>query len=327
MFPYLTPYGIIMKINRNPLAELSADVIQKDHEFWSKYSDRLIGNWITYDTTVSEICDFAEKVYLRRDFNGFKGDRKFVRDDNAQKAFSKLRSSIAGVYAWRMSNAKNSDDQQRMMKEADFAFKQAFAYCPYSPEAVFRYVNVLLSANRIDDAIRIVQTCLKLDRFNTTVEGLLNELTRMKSNPRGGTTDAAGAIAMVNQFLQEKKTNDALRVLDSIVASPMVDPATILQAAHLFATLGQAARLEATLIRLTRMLPDNPEAFYDLAYVQSAIGKTPAALESLREAIRLSKARKQKDPAAPDMAEMARTDARFEPLRAMPEFQAIINAR
>ena len=33
---------------------------------------------------------------LRRDFTGFKGDRKFVRDDQAQKAFSKLRSSIAG---------------------------------------------------------------------------------------------------------------------------------------------------------------------------------------------------------------------------------------
>ena len=42
-----------------------------------------------------------EKVYLRRNFNGFKGDRKFVRDDQAQKAFSKLRSSIGGVYNWR----------------------------------------------------------------------------------------------------------------------------------------------------------------------------------------------------------------------------------
>ena len=48
-----------------------------------------------------------EKVYLRHDFSGFKGDRKFIRDDQAQKAFSKLRSSIAGVYAWRINDPDN----------------------------------------------------------------------------------------------------------------------------------------------------------------------------------------------------------------------------
>ena len=31
-----------------------------------------------------------------------------------------------------------------MTRETDFAFKQSFAFCPYSPEAVYRYVNFLL---------------------------------------------------------------------------------------------------------------------------------------------------------------------------------------
>ena len=101
MFPYLTPYGIIMKINRNPVPEFSQDMLNKDHEFWSKYSERLIGNWITYDTPVTNLCEFAERVYLRRDFKKFAGSPMFVRDDNAQKAFSKLRSAIGGLYFWR----------------------------------------------------------------------------------------------------------------------------------------------------------------------------------------------------------------------------------
>src|SRR5205807_2441264 len=111
-----------------------------------------------------DIAAFIEKVYLRRDFTGFKGDRKFVRDDQAQKAFSKLRSSIGGVYAWRIADPNNHNPvvQQRMIKEADFAFRQAFAFCPYSPEAVFRYVNLLLSLHRIDDAYIIASTCQKL---------------------------------------------------------------------------------------------------------------------------------------------------------------------
>src|SRR2546425_11302746 len=94
MYPHLTPYGVIMKINRQPLAEITEEVVQRDHQFWSDYSERLIGNWISYDTPVSNICAFAEQVYSRRDLSDFKGDPKFIRDDDAQKAFSKLRSSI-----------------------------------------------------------------------------------------------------------------------------------------------------------------------------------------------------------------------------------------
>src|SRR5208282_3236349 len=55
MYPYETPFGVIMKIHRDPLPELSDDVFKKDHEFWSKYSQRFIGNWITYDTSVQQI--------------------------------------------------------------------------------------------------------------------------------------------------------------------------------------------------------------------------------------------------------------------------------
>ena len=56
MYPHLTPFGIIMKINRQPLRELTEDAVRKDHEFWTQYSERLIGNWITYDTSVKEIA-------------------------------------------------------------------------------------------------------------------------------------------------------------------------------------------------------------------------------------------------------------------------------
>ena len=59
MYPYETPFGIIMKINRNPLPELPDEVFKLDHEFWSKFSTRLCGNWITYDTSVQQIVDFV----------------------------------------------------------------------------------------------------------------------------------------------------------------------------------------------------------------------------------------------------------------------------
>src|SRR5438270_2018234 len=39
---------------------------------------------------------------------------------------------------------RSPDSQRRALKEAEFAFKQAYAFCPYSPEAVFRYINLLI---------------------------------------------------------------------------------------------------------------------------------------------------------------------------------------
>jgi hypothetical protein len=188
MFPYLTPYGIIMKINRHPLPEITDEICKRDHEFWSKYSERTIGNWITYDTSVKEIADFVQRVYLGRNFKGFTGDRRFVRDDQAQKAFSKLRSSIAGIYSWRLGMApsgapvprqylpKTPEESARILREADFAFKQAFAFCPYSPEAVYRYVTLLANTGRIADAQVVAETCLKLDPYNGQVRGLVNGL-------------------------------------------------------------------------------------------------------------------------------------------------------
>ncbi len=182
MYPHLTPYGIIMKINRQPQVELSEDVVARDHKFWSDYSERLVGNWITYDTPVSNICAFAEKVYHRRDYRDFKGSPMFVRDSDAQKAFSKLRSSIAGVYAWRLTqgNPKSPAEQQRMLREAEFSFKQSYAFCPYSPEAVFRYINLLISMGRVDDALLLAETSKKLDPNNGQIDNLLFELHRIK---------------------------------------------------------------------------------------------------------------------------------------------------
>ncbi len=212
MYPYETPSGIIMKINRNPVTSYTPDIYKKDHEFWSKYSDRLVGNWITYDTTVKEIADFAQKVYLGNNYAGFKGDRKFVRDDDAQKAFSKLRSSIAGMYAWRLGQTapaeyrpKSEADMKLLVQETDFAFKQAFAFCPYSPEAVFRYVNFLLLFNRLDDAQIVAETCLKLDPFNDQVKGLVNQLQDFKKQSGARTQLQADADRGAHQPGQLQK--------------------------------------------------------------------------------------------------------------------------
>jgi beta-lactamase regulating signal transducer with metallopeptidase domain len=181
MYRYLTPNGLIMKLNRQPLPRLSEELVRQDHEYWSRYLEPMLGDWLDYETPVAKVAAFAEKVYLKHDLGGFKGDPQFVEDTWAQKGFSKLRSSIGGVYNWRITDAKTPAEKQQMTKEADFAFRQAYALCPVSPEALFRYVQLLLSLNRAEDARLLTETTLKLDPENAQIQSLLEHLKEMKS--------------------------------------------------------------------------------------------------------------------------------------------------
>lgn len=162
MYPYLAPHGLIMKLHREPLAELNEPLVTRDRECWRKYTGELIGDWITEETTVAAVCEFGERVYLRKDLAEFKGDAAYAQNEAAQKTFSKLRSSIGGLYAWRAEQAKSPAEKQPMLAEADLAFRQALALCPYSPEAVFRYVNLLLAQKRNADALFVAQMYARL---------------------------------------------------------------------------------------------------------------------------------------------------------------------
>ncbi len=39
MYPHLTPFGVIMKINREPLPDLPEEILARDHEFWAQFSE------------------------------------------------------------------------------------------------------------------------------------------------------------------------------------------------------------------------------------------------------------------------------------------------
>ena len=162
MYPYLEPHSLIMKINRQPLTQLSDETVQADSDYWSKYITPMIGNWLNNDTPVKDIAAFVEKVYAKQDLGGFTGDPQFLQSADAQKEFSKLRSSIAGLYAWRAQNTNDGSEKKRMNDAADFAYRQAWALCPYSPEAVFRYINLLMSQNRASDALLVAETAAKM---------------------------------------------------------------------------------------------------------------------------------------------------------------------
>lgn len=91
MYPYLTPHGLIMKINHDPVI-FTPDVVRNDSDFWDWYIRRLLANPL------------------------------YPRDFVARKSFAKLRSAIAGIYA----NRRMFDQAERAFQEA----RALYVYSP-----------------------------------------------------------------------------------------------------------------------------------------------------------------------------------------------------
>lgn len=334
MYPHLVPYGIIMKIERNPVAELTPEMIAANHEFWSQYAKRFIGDWITYDTPVSEVADFALRTYARRDLTGFKGDPKFVRDKQAQKAFSKLRNAQGkSIFGWRAQQTIDRPElQQRYLKEAEFALKQAFAFCPYSPETVFNYASLLAGMGRYEDATRVAETCAEFDPDNAGVRDLVSQLRQLRdSKPpaalnlkdmeatelqfRAQSTNADLGFKLASAYFQANRSNAAMAVLEELLTNEAADTRTLISLAQAFQMVNRIDKMEESLNRFAMKSPDSPEAWFDLAAIQAAQSKLPEAQSNLGKAIKLNDARVTKDPKSRNLRDLFKNDPRFDPVR------------
>jgi len=139
MYPYLEPHGLIMRLNTNPLEALPEETVVRDRRFWTEYEGRLQAH------------------------PGFRGNVE------AEKAYSKLRSAIAGLYVHR-----------ERYDEAEVAFQQAIRLCPVSPEASFRLAKMYAKQDRIADAIRTMEEYIAEDPPYSR-DKAVNYLTELKN--------------------------------------------------------------------------------------------------------------------------------------------------
>jgi tetratricopeptide (TPR) repeat protein len=236
-----------------------------------------------------------------------------------------LRSSIANsIYQWRSSpeNSRSAAERPRVTKEAEFAFKQAFAYCPYSPEAVFHFMTLLLTQNRIDDAILVLKTCQKLDPFNGQISDAINQLEQSKKG-----TGVAQALAQVQQNLSSGQTNAAEQILEQILNFPGADPESLKAVANDYLALRNFAKSEKAIQRVTDLLPDRSDSWYNLATIQAFRGEVSQCLVSLKKSLDINSNEIVKEPKVTNMRQYLFQDKNFAPLRQTPEFQAAFGTK
>ena len=252
------------------------------------------------------------------------------------------------MYAWRCGQQcppeyrqKTQAGEDALIRETDFAFKQSFAFCPYSPEAVFRYVQFLVPLGRVDDAMIVAQTCQKLDPYNPQIIDLIDQLKKIKqqmadqtrsmsqlqqmeAEARQDPANITNLLTLGSVYLQMQQTNRAIDFFDEALNSTNISYTDVAGIAQIYAHMGYLNKVATALEKLAAINPSQPEPRYDLAALYAILGQTPAALQNLQIALNLNAQRLKTNPAARDLLLEARKDPRFDSLRTLPEFQKIV---
>ncbi|MFZ5805785.1 MAG: protein O-mannosyl-transferase family [Verrucomicrobiota bacterium] len=128
-YPYAVPHGLCYQLQAEPLENLPQDIVDRDMQFWGNYTQKLLN------------------------------DPHFKEDADAQRSFCKLRNTTGNIYHFR-----------GMLKEAEIAWKQALALYPCDGQTVESLMALWLKQKRYDEIAFICERAYALDPLN---EGLL----------------------------------------------------------------------------------------------------------------------------------------------------------
>jgi len=258
MYPYLSPHGLIMRINRDETG-FDRATADKDEDFWDWYVRRLL----------------ADPMY-RRDFAG-------------QKSFSKLRSALAGLY----NRQGRIEESSQAFREACLLYPASpEATFRYARECLMplRKWDIILELMDYTDLIdpnnkRTENLRHYIVQFRALSARIVELNEKRRKNPSA--FGDAERFELAHCYYQLGRTMESAQMVRTLI-DRIDDPAKL----RLACTMLLEAKLDGDAERcLSRYLRQNPRdwsAWCHLAKLQSKHGRKQSARDSLRYALRLN---------------------------------------
>ena len=284
MYPYLTPNGLIMKLNSDPLPSLPPELVKKDRDFWDWYTKRLLGN------------------------------PKFLRDVVARKTFSKLRGAIAGIYAYRRMFPEaeyafqQAIDLYPLSPEANFRLADVFMQQRRFSDAgklIDTFLREDPGNSKVGDFLNQIRETEKADNRRAQLE--------VQFNQGQGELNTAMELADLYRKLNLEGQFQGLTM--SILNDTNIPPNAYLAVAKMYADAKRMDLLATALEKYLAREPANPKVWIDLAAIQAAMQKSNECVQSLKRAIELG---------GEPVRDVIRKDPRFNPVRENREFKALV---
>ena len=259
MYDYLTPHGLIMKINADEHV-LNDAIARNDMEFWDWYTRRLLN------------------------------DPAFRRDFPAQKSFSKLRAAIAGLYADTRNKARNEADMQKYNALSAQAFREAVSLYPASPEATFRYIQEILGTSSKWDAI------LDMVSYTDRVDPNNARTKDIKRSTRAARDAAATMNAILRKHVSQTAPlpdaarapfpAEALKQLSAGELDALADARLNYAEANLLFNRAQPAYLSVVWLQSNPALAKTFDRLWRSAMVFQRLGRYQEAAKNIVEALK-----------------------------------------
>ncbi len=284
MYPYLTPHGIILKLNRDRLPGLDPELVKNDHAFWEWYTQWLLDQ------------------------------PEFRRDICARKSFSKLRSAIAGIYDYRRMYDeaeyafKQSIDLYPLSPEANFRLAQMYMNMQRFEEAE----TLIRSFQEQDPKNESAKGFLNQIEGHRRMVDRRREIENKQQDSGVLTPDEA--LELVSIYRMSGMQNAYQNLATRLVSDPGFPPQHLLAVAGMFAQDQRVDALVFTLERYTQKEGGNLDVWLDLAAAYAFLGRANEAVQASRRAIELGGDRAR---------DAILRDGRFQPLASNPEFRAL----
>jgi len=253
MYPYLTPHGLIMKINKDKTA-LDSRTIRNDQDFWDWYTRRLIG------------------------------DPKFMRDVVARKSFSKLRSAIAGLYA----NRNQFDDAEQAFQQARSLYPLSpEANFRLTQEVLLRQRRIKDARELMLDFQERDPHNLKVPSFLnhlTSIESMNSRIQELQGAMSENKLDVVKAIELAELYLKAGLGSNFKQLVDSMARNTSLPPAYRFRIAQLYQQGGLINEMVASLDQCIGIMPPDtpPQVLLNIARMYAVArhpDKTQLALE------------------------------------------------
>jgi tetratricopeptide (TPR) repeat protein len=297
MYPYLSPHGLIMKLNRDK-TPYDAARAAKDCDFWDWYTRRLL-----------------KDPMFRRDFAG-------------QKSFSKLRAALAGLYASQGRRAEAAQAFRESVLLYPASPEAVFRYAQSSLLTARRW-DIALELMDYTDAIdpnntrtaRVREAVGYLRSLFGIADKIEDQRRRGQALSRQDTFTLGHAYFNIGSVYKGLNFDDGLgyvmraaQVVRTLVDA-IADPRALKSIAEILVEAELNADAEKCLTKLTTLRPDDgAEPWLQLAKLQYKSDRKQAARRSFEAALALDRGKVlesiQKDQLVYEIAVMSRARPR-----------------
>jgi tetratricopeptide (TPR) repeat protein len=288
MYPYLEPYGLILRLYPQPVPVLDPSVVGRDRRYWDEQTRTLLDNV------------------------------EFRRDTVARAVYSKARAAIAALYAHHRMNEDTEYAYRQALElypdntDAALGFARWCVQLDRFGDAQ-QCLGGALARDSYNASLReaIAQT-KELERVAAAIRELeMQRATRRDNVPL--------ALQLMAAYARRQRVDAMDSVIAELLPMAILSDGDLIQAADIYNQINRPDRAVPLLRLCLQRFPNNALAWYNLAVASALSGNCYDCITALTRSLSL-------EPPPGRIRELARQDPRLQRCREDPLFQKTLGS-